>query len=166
MATKVSSAVVEESATTITGEIRMWAAAAPPAGWLDCDGSAKDAVADPTLQPLFDIIGNTYGGADNTDFKLPDFRGRIPVGVGTGDAANPTAFALADKDGDEVHTLTTNELASHSHGIFGSNSTSVGGDPGATFLVNPSNIQTVVEGGDAAHNNLQPSLCIHFIIKK
>jgi len=146
----------------ITGEIRMWSTDTAPTGWLNCDGSAQDATADTALQPLFDVIGNTFGGSNNTDYLLPDFRGRAPVGIGTGDAATPTDFTIARKDGDEVHRLTVAELASHTHTVPSVTTVGTAIKPGVST---GSGTTTGSTGGDTAHNNLQPSLGINFIIK-
>jgi microcystin-dependent protein len=50
--------------------------------WLLCDGSA---VSRTTYATLYAVIGTTYGTGDgSTTFDLPDLRGRIPMGAGTG----------------------------------------------------------------------------------
>lgn len=51
-------------------------------GWLLCDGSA---VSRATYADLFTAISTTYGAGDgSTTFNVPDYRGRIPIGAGTG----------------------------------------------------------------------------------
>lgn len=62
-------------------EIRMWAANFAPKGWAFCDGSTISIASNTAL---FSLIGTTYGGDGVTTFKLPDLRGRVPVGVGAG----------------------------------------------------------------------------------
>ena len=163
--TQVTSGMIATGVATITGEIRMWTTATPPTGWLLCDASA---VSRTTYAALFAVISTTFGVGDgSTTFNLPDFRGRIPVGVGTGDASDATAFALADKDGTETHALVEAELAAHTHDFSqqtNSGVSSVGGGSLANFndtLDDP----TTSTGSGTAHNNLQPSLGIHFIIK-
>jgi microcystin-dependent protein len=69
----------------IPGEVRMFAGAAAPAGWLLCDGSS---VLRATYPRLFAAIGTTYGSVDGTHFTLPTFankfaRGNTP-GLGGG----------------------------------------------------------------------------------
>ncbi|MCP4544343.1 MAG: hypothetical protein GY832_45105 [Chloroflexi bacterium] len=146
-------------AGSIVGEIRMWCTGTPPTGWLDCNASA---VSRATYSGLFAVIGTTFGVGDgSTTFNLPDFRGRTPVGVGTGDASDATAFALADKDGAETHTLTIAEMPAHTHSARGA--TVHNGSANANTQSGEST--TGSTGGDGAHNNLQPSLGIHFIIK-
>lgn len=53
-----------------------------PAGFLWCDGSA---VSRTTYAALFTAIGTTFGEGDTaTTFNLPDTRGKVVVGDGTG----------------------------------------------------------------------------------
>ena len=64
------------------GSIQAFAGANAPAGWLLCDGSA---VTRGNYPDLYNTIGNTYGSGDgSTTFNLPDLRGRVPMGAGTG----------------------------------------------------------------------------------
>lgn len=62
------------------GEIRMFAGTFAPSGWALCDGQELSAEKN---KALFDAIGTTYGG-DETNFAVPDLRGRVPVHIGTG----------------------------------------------------------------------------------
>ena len=159
----VTSDKLASGLTTITGEIRMYAISGAPSGWLECDGSE---VSQTTYATLFAAIGaNAFGTDSGGNFFLPDFRGRIPVGVGTGDATNATAFALADKDGDEIHELTSAENGPHTHtsDIFGSGVLGFAG--GGVNSGTRSSIASDSSGSGTGHNNLQPSLGITFIIK-
>lgn len=80
--------------TRIVGEVRAVAFAAAPVGWALCNGATM-LIAD---QPaLFAAIGNAFGGDGVTDFKVPDMRGRVPVGAGAGPGL--TAVALAESGG-------------------------------------------------------------------
>lgn len=95
-----------------------------PSGWLLANG---DAISRTTYSSLFSAIGTTYGAGDSsTTFNLPDLRGRLPMGAGTGAGLNAsgtgvtsgtamTARALGAWFGEETHLLTTAELASHTH---------------------------------------------------
>lgn len=175
VATKVTSGVrslttAEVSAAGITGEIRMWSTATPPSGWLMCDASAVSRTV--TYDGLFAVIGTTFGTGDgSTTFNVPDFRGRVPVGVGTGDASDATAFALADKDGEEAVALTEAELASHTHNtdiyatLNPSQNTNGSGSQNVIHTAGTTSTESDAAGSGTAHGNLQPSLGIHFIIK-
>lgn len=73
------SGVINSSAAP-TGTIVMYGAAAAPTGWLKCDWTSYVTTDYPDLYAL---IGYTYGN-DAGKFRVPDFRGRAPIGVGTG----------------------------------------------------------------------------------
>ena len=99
------------------GIIKMYAGALPPNGWLFCDGSA---VSRTTYAALFAVIGTAYGSGDgSTTFNLPDLRGRVPVGTGTGTASDATSHALGQTSGAETHTLTSGQsgVPAHKHSI-------------------------------------------------
>jgi microcystin-dependent protein len=85
-------------------------------------------------QALFSLLGTTFGGNGQSNFALPDLRGRIPVHVGS-------SFVLGQHGGEETHTLTTNEMAAHSHAPQGSsqaaNATSLSGNFWGAVGVNP-----------------------------
>jgi len=81
--------------------------------WLPCDGAA---VARNTYNRLFGAIGTTYGAGDGTTtFNVPDFRGRVAVGAGTGTGL--TARANGQTFGAETFTLATANMPSHAHTI-------------------------------------------------
>jgi microcystin-dependent protein len=43
-------------------------------GYIPCDGRTLNAVTYKAYQDLFDVIGNLYGGTNNSNFKVPDLR--------------------------------------------------------------------------------------------
>lgn len=156
----------------LTGEIKMWAASSTPTGYLACDGSA---VSRTTYAALFAVVGTTWGTGDgSTTFNVPDMRGRAPIGSGTGSGL--TARTLAGSVGAETHTLSTTEIPAHTHGPFaiatrttaaGSDQTGTGVPPhnGVPSGTQGLNATTASAGGGGAHNNMQPSRVVGFIIK-
>ncbi len=149
----------------LTGQITMYGGATAPAGWLICDGSA---VSRTSYSALFTVIGTTFGAGDgSTSFNLPDMRGRVPLGVGTGDAPDATAHLLGDKEGAETHTLTVGEMPAHTHTQHGGSAQIiVDGASGGGVQSFDNTLSTGSTGGGDAHNNLQPHLTVSFIIKQ
>ena len=109
----------------MTGEMRMWSGSSAPTGWLLCDGAS---VSRSTYAALYAITGDAFGTASGSTFNVPDMRGRMPVGVGTGiggaaeDADGGTvpvggsaltARSLGEWTGAEV--LSSGQLAAHTH---------------------------------------------------
>jgi microcystin-dependent protein len=151
------------------GEIRMFAGNFAPAGWLFCQGQLLPISENETL---FQLIGTTYGGDGQSTFALPDLRGRIPIHQGNG-------FILAETGGAEAITLTVNQIASHTHPLLASGVGGQQSSPGNLLLaavtgtdiysgdvplgnMAPTAISPV--GGSQPHTNLQPFLCVDFII--
>ncbi|MFL3051869.1 MAG: phage tail protein [Candidatus Neomarinimicrobiota bacterium] len=127
-------------------------------GWLVCDGSA---VSRSTYSALFSAIGTTYGTGDGSStFNLPNFGGKGPMGY----KSNNAKFdALNETGGAETHTLTANEIPSHT--IYSSKTMQgIGTNQGNYSLVG--NISTTTYGAGAAHNILDPYLTVNFIIKQ
>jgi len=93
-----------------TGSVTQFAGSSAPTGWLLCDGSA---VSRTTYSTLFSLIGETYGVGDgSTTFNLPDLKGKIPVGYNSSDG---DFDALGETGGAKTHTLTSDEMPSHTH---------------------------------------------------
>ena len=82
-------------------------------GFAFCEGQQL-SIAQNTA--LFSLLGTTYGGNGTTTFGLPDLRGRMPIGQGTGQGLTPRT--LGQVGGQEDVTLTVNSLPSHSHGAM------------------------------------------------
>ena len=157
------------------GEIIAYAgSASPDARWLFCDGSSLLRADYPDL---FAVIGVAYGASDGTHFNLPDLRGRVPMAAGAG--AGLSARSIGDAIGEETHTLTSAEVPSHSHVDSGHTHSEIVATPSIGAAITgvpvPSAIPGVgvtglgvanlsSSGGDGAHNNIQPSLAINFLI--
>ena len=156
------------------GEIRMFAGNFAPRGWAYCDGQL---LAVSQNDALFSLLGTIYGGDGRTTFGLPDLRGRIPLHQGTGPGLS--ARRLGSKGGAENVTLTTNQLANHTHDWNVNTADATGSAPQGKVLAKPSGIglyrdeaqtqglasTTIADtGGNQSHSNLMPTLCVHFII--
>jgi microcystin-dependent protein len=151
------------------GEIRMFAGNFAPVGWALCQGQQL-AIADNDV--LFQLIGTTYGGDGQTTFNLPNLQSRIPVHVGPG-------FAQAQAAGEELVTLTTQQIPAHSHtptcnsgagnqadataGVWAQQTTVVPYAAPTTSIIMAANAIGVT-GGSQPHDNMVPCLVINFII--
>lgn len=151
------------------GEIRMFAGNFAPAGWMFCEG---DLLPISEYETLFNLIGTTYGGDGQSNFALPDLRGRLPIHQGNG-------FTLAESSGVEEVTLTVSQIPAHSHPFLATtnvaDSNAAAGNLLAQpsvmmeyFAVNPTSALSPqsmsATGGSQPHSNFQPYLCIDFII--
>ncbi|CAF2021266.1 unnamed protein product, partial [Rotaria magnacalcarata] len=98
----------------ITGEVRLYSGMSkPPYPWLLCDGSAVSRVE---YQRLFAVIDTRYGPGDYvTTFNLPDFRGRVPVGVDPYELRVKQVTEAGISGGAAIHNLTVAQLPVHHH---------------------------------------------------
>ncbi len=148
------------------GTIQMWPTSTPPTGWMICDGANFNAT---TYSQLNSVLGG------NT---LPNFSGRFPLGVGNSGTSGATNHSISSNGGAETHTLSINEMPSHSHGAgtltttepyLSQNGTGNhdkrDGDDSKLFEYNAITGNTASVGGGQAHNNMPPFYTINFIIK-
>lgn len=151
------------------GEIRMFAGNFAPLGWAICDGSVLSISEN---SALYSLLGTTYGGDGQTAFALPDLRGRAPLHQSNTGNIHP----LGQKGGTETVTLTTVNLAAHTHpaaaGTGGTAVTSPNGSWWGTSTFNsysteaPNTTLNAINasGGGQPHENMMPFLAINFII--
>jgi microcystin-dependent protein len=78
------------------GEVKLFAGDFAPRRWALCEGQLLPVSQHPAL---FSILGNKYGGDGRNTFKLPDLRGRTPIGPGTGPGLSP--YKIGDTGGSE-----------------------------------------------------------------
>lgn len=144
------------------GEIRIFPYNRIPKGWMACEGQTLPVMQN---QALFSLIGPVYGGDGRTTFKLPDLRGRVPVGI----APN---MVLGAAGGTETHALTVSEMPQHTHSVAAS--TDGGSVPspaanawakmlkayGTTTDVQMSPGAISVAGASQPHPNMQPYLTL------
>lgn len=149
-----------------------------PPLFLLCDGSA---ISRTTFSDLFSELGVAFGAGDgSTTFNLPDYRDCIEMGAGAGPTL--TARSLGDSVGANTHTLTTAEMPGHAHSVNDSGHvhgltggpTGGGASPGV-FNTNglfdqgtsesTTGISVNSNAGGQAHNNMQPYLCVRFLIR-
>jgi microcystin-dependent protein len=150
-----------------TGEIILFAGNFVPSGWALCDGQLLKIA---NYKELFSLIGVTYGGDGVTTFALPDLRGRVPV-------HRSAQTPLASKGGEEKVTLTADHIPAHNHSLVvagaAADSPSPQGYPAIAakkvYLAGtPSGTMSPKAVGRSGHglphNNMQPYVCINYII--
>lgn len=140
----------------------------PPKGWALCNGQLLPINQN---QALFALLGTTYGGNGQTNFALPNIRGRVPIHMGNG-------HTLGEAAGSTSVTVNIQQLPTHTHAMMGS---ATAGDvpvptnnvlattpaniyaaPAGLTTLNPVNVSSV--GGSQPHNNMMPYLTLNFII--
>ena len=150
-------------------EIRIMSFNFPPKGWAFCNGQLLPINQN---QPLFALLGTTYGGNGQTNFALPNLRGRAPIHVGSG-------HTLGEAAGSTAVTLTIQQLPQHIHAVQATNvdqnrtaqpagnylgpATALYNAPPTTLTTMRLNSITSV-GGSQPHNNMMPYLVLNFCI--
>jgi microcystin-dependent protein len=147
----------------------MFAGNFAPAGWMMCDGALLPISEN---EVLFQLIGTTYGGDGESTFALPNMQSRVPIHQGNG-------FIVGETGGVETVTLTVNQIPAHNHALIGTINQASLSDPTGNLVakpdknlyrpepasVAPMGAQAVSPvGGSQPHDNIQPYLCINYII--
>ncbi len=140
----------------------------PPKGWALCNGQLLPINQN---QALFALLGTTYGGNGQTNFALPNLRGRTPIHFGNG-------HTLGEAAGSTAVTISQQTMPQHLHFEMAQQSADNSQLPavGAVFCqasnlyrtadnliaLNPASVTNV--GGSQPHNNMMPYLTLNFII--
>ena len=134
---------------TPVGTIVMFGGTSAPTGWLLCNGQSTASYT-----ALAAVVGA----------NVPDLCGRAPIGYGAGTGLT-NRTTIGAKVGTETHVLTQGELPAFSHEI----QMSAGGGDGTTYVRGSSGgystSLTYGHGSGQAHQNMQPSTVVNFIIK-
>jgi microcystin-dependent protein len=142
-------------------------------------------------QALFILLGNQYGGDGRTNFNLPDLRGRVAIHRGTNSSIT---YQQGKSGGAEGVALTASNIPTHIHqfNVSSSPATSLNVGASKNHLLAQSNLYNAADpsiqgpgkplyaaasnltplegamcdntGGSVAHNNMQPSLVLNYII--
>ena len=181
----ITAAKMASSAVTPAGIISPYAGTTAPTGWLMCYGQLVSRTIE---SDLFAAISDIYGTGDgSTTFNVPDLRGRVIAGqddMGGSSANRLTGQLSGQMNGDtlgatggaESVTLSTAQMPAHTHTgnvdlrtnwERGSSNQSPVGTGNARYDNTGSSpdFTTASIGGGAAHNNLQPTLILNYIIK-
>jgi microcystin-dependent protein len=173
----------------VIGEIRHIAVSSAPALWYPCNG---DALSRSVYSALFTAIGTAFGvdaANPTTTFCVPDLRGRVAAGAGTGTGL--TARAIGTKWGVEATLLTSAQsgVPDHDHHMTSNNFGSAGpatqvsagkvhisgsgaagaingthlarfGNGGFNFGIGVGGLNGGAQNAAQAHDNTPPSLAI------
>src|ERR671914_2125410 len=91
-------------------EIRIFSFAFPPKGWALCNGQLLPINQN---QALFALLGTRYGGNGQTNFALPNLRGRVPIHF-------DDSHDLGEAAGSTSVTVNIQQLPTHTHFVMGS----------------------------------------------
>jgi microcystin-dependent protein len=153
-------------------EIKIFSFNFAPKGWAMCNGQLLPINQN---QPLFALLGTTYGGNGQTTFALPNLQGRTAMHMGQG-------HVMGERAGEESHTVTSSELPAHIHpataDVASGHATT--SNPNNTYPTNTAptqmyshgsaNMTTMYPqmvsnvGGSQPHENRQPFLALNFCI--
>lgn len=166
---------------TPIGSLMPYAGTSAPSGFVLC---SDVAISRSTYADLFGVIGTTYGvGNGTTTFNVPDLRGRVIAGLdnmGGTAASRLTATtitgggdAVGEVGGAQTHTLTQGQMPLHTHtqNNFGV-APSAGGFPTSNGFVQggagadaPGGARGLSQSGNnEAHNNVQPTMTLNYLI--
>jgi microcystin-dependent protein len=149
-----------------------------PRNWAFCNGQL---ISIANNSALFALLGTTYGGNGQTTFGLPDYRGRVPVGMGQGPGL--PSVVLGQFWGSPTATLNQSQMPVHTHGLSvsiaatstnGSSASPVNNIFAATVAnafattangtASPGTISSGSAGGSQPFSIQQPTLGVNFII--
>ena len=143
----------------------------PPKGWALCNGQLLPINQN---QPLFALLGTTYGGNGQTNFALPNLRGQVPIHVGNG-------HTLGEAAGSTSVTVNIQQLPTHTHFLQGVSADANNKSPLNALLARSASANAYAQanagglvafppdavssvGGSQPHNNMMPYLTLNFII--
>lgn len=147
-----------------------------PRGWALCAGQLLPIAQ---YQALFSLLGTFYGGNGQTNFALPDLRGRSAIGMGQGSGL--PMYTIGQNGGSETITLGIANMPAHTHMLNGDQNAGGKVAPGPNHVIgqvsgsitmyspNPPNTQLNtasigMSGGNQPVPLRNPYLALNYII--
>ena len=154
-----------------------------PSGWASCNGQLLSIAQN---EPLFALIGTTYGGDGQTTFALPNLSSRMPIHQGQG--LGLSSHILGQAGGTEAVTLLSTQMPQHTHLLTQAVAKRCQNGPGnskspvGNFFASSTNSENFsttgpaamselsftttvgMAGGNQPHDNISPYICVNFII--
>ena len=172
-AAKLNSAAI--SVLMPSGTVLPYAGSALPGNpndYLFCNGQS---VLVANYGDLYSVIGYTYGGL-GASFNLPDLRGRVIAGLDvsvggvfanrlTGLTGGVAGNVLSGYGGAETHALSIPQMPAHTHPLQNGVGTKSNSFDSGTLVASDASGNTGSTGGGTAHNNVQPTIILNYIIK-
>lgn len=158
------------------GQIMLTGFAFAPKGFALCNGQLLPIAQN---QPLFSLLGITYGGDGRTTFALPNLQSCTPVGAGSSadGSWDPAPYDQGEVGGVENVTLLTTQIPAHRPVVNGTTTAGTARNPAGSLygtsgsaIFGPANgtlvpLQGVgAGGGNQPHPNLQPYTVVNFVI--
>jgi microcystin-dependent protein len=151
------------------GQIMLFGGNFAPSGWALCNGQLLSIQQNTAL---FSILGTTYGGNGQTNFALPDLRGRVPMHFGQGPGLSN--FTEGQVGGAETVTLTQLQMPTHTHPLNATDADQTTNRPnnavfarGGFYAGTGDGTQMAplpTAGGSQPHENHQPFLVMNYCI--
>ncbi|WP_404380366.1 phage tail protein [Caenispirillum salinarum] len=162
------------------GEIRLLPYRYAPVDWMACEGQVLSIQQ---YTPLYAVIGTAYGGNGVTNFKLPEMRGHVAMGTGTG--AGLSTRTIGQDVGYENVVLSPSQVPQHNHAMMASSAAAdlkspagdVYADGGNLYIDGPQTSKVTmgaqmvgVAGGNGStglanpHTNMAPYLALQYCI--
>lgn len=157
--------------TPFVGQLMLCSWNFAPKSWAQCNGQL---LAINQNQALFSLLGTYYGGDGRTTFALPNLQGQTPIGAGTDTSG--TTYVIGEAGGEALHTLTQNEVPSHSHPVYAANGAGNAALPSGALLAGTGVYAEAMNltamnsgviapaGGGQGHENRQPFLVMNWCI--
>jgi microcystin-dependent protein len=115
--------LIATKVTSVPGIINQFAGSESPTGWLFCEGQEVLIETYPNLYDALTSEGTVFpygantdgsGEAGETHFRIPNFKGRVPVGL---DSSQTEFNVLGEVGGAKTHILTSAEMPTHAHSV-------------------------------------------------